>query len=417
MANNVSNVGFTPQGADMQSIERQRAMAQALQQQSMQQDPTQMAGGWAIRQSPLQGLAKLAQAGAGAYGMNQADERQKQLATQQQQQLAQTLRGGMEAMQGTTAIPQPEAEMGGGPARPEQKPNQMMAAQLFMQNPATQGLGQKLMEQQFKDPKYHVVGDSLVPEPRPGQQGPVQPSFTAPPKPFNLAPDAGRYGSDGKLIVQAPSSPTKTEPPIKPPPGYRMTADKNLEAIPGGPADQKLTGAFNQDTAALQGSMSSMDRLATAANEALNHPGLDSITGLRGMVPNMPGSAAADAQAKLNTLKSQVGFGVLQDMRNNSKTGGALGSVSDAEGKRLEANLAALENAQSADQMRDSLKKIVAYSDQAKERLRSAYNMKHGAAGGMPQKPGGGPAVGTVQGGYRFKGGDPAQQGSWEKVP
>lgn len=169
------------------------------------------------------------------------------------------------------------------------------------------------------------------------------------------------------------------------PAGYRAMPDGNLQAIPGGPADLKLQGAFNQDTAALTGSTSAMDRLATAANEALNHPGLAGTAGLRGMVPNVPGTSAADAAALLNTLKSQVAFGVLQDMRNNSKTGGALGSVSDAEGKRLEANLAALEKSQSVEQLKASLKKIVDYTDQAKDRLRGAYNLKHAGSNPAPQ--------------------------------
>lgn len=167
----------------------------------------------------------------------------------------------------------------------------------------------------------------------------------------------------------------------KPPAGYRKTMAGNLEAIPGGPADLKLQGAFNGDTAALTGSVSSFDRLASAANEVLNHPGLDGITGWRGKIPNIPGSDAANAEALLGTLKSQVGFGVLQDMRNNSKTGGALGSVSDAEGKRLEANLAALDKAQSPEQYRAQLKKIVEYSEQAKGRLRESFNLRHPADG------------------------------------
>ena len=167
-------------------------------------------------------------------------------------------------------------------------------------------------------------------------------------------------------------------PQSKTPAGYRMTQDGNLEAIPGGPADLKLQGAFNQDTAALSGSTNAMDRLATAANEALNHPGLGGVTGFSSLFPSIPGGDAADAQAKLNTLKSQVAFGVLQDMRNNSKTGGALGAVSDSEGKRLEANLAALENAQSEKQMKESLQKIIEYTEGAKERLRSSFNLRHG---------------------------------------
>lgn len=163
----------------------------------------------------------------------------------------------------------------------------------------------------------------------------------------------------------------------KPPVGYRTTQNGDLQAIPGGPADQKLQGSFNADTAQLTGSISGFDRLASAANEVLKHPGLDGITGWRGKIPNAPGTDAANAEALLGTLKSQVGFGVLQDMRNNSKTGGALGSVSDAEGKRLESNLAALDKAQSPEQFRAQLTKIVEYSEQAKDRMRDSFNLKH----------------------------------------
>lgn len=173
----------------------------------------------------------------------------------------------------------------------------------------------------------------------------------------------------------------------KPPPGFRKSADGNLEAIPGGPADTKLTGAFNADTANLESSTAGLNRMMTAANELLNHPGLKSITGLRGSIPNMPGSAAADAQAKLENLKSQVGFSVLQSMRDASKTGGALGNVSDAEGKRLEANLAALQNAQSLQQFQKELKAIIQFTNEAKDRLRGAYNLKHKER--LPDAPGG----------------------------
>ena len=208
----------------------------------------------------------------------------------------------------------------------------------------------------------------------------------------------------------------------KPPIGYAWgptgeDGNPTLVAVKGGPADLKIAGALNADTQALTGSMSSFDRLASQANEVLNHPGLAGITGLRGAIPNIPGTEAADAQAKLATLKSQVGFGVLQDMRNNSKTGGALGAVSDAEGKRLEANRAALEKAQSLPQFKSELDKIIKYSEAAKGRLRDAYNLKHGpgSVNPAPEKPSATPAPGTVVDGYKFKGGDPANPASWEK--
>jgi hypothetical protein len=164
----------------------------------------------------------------------------------------------------------------------------------------------------------------------------------------------------------------------KAPPGYRYKPDGSMEPIPGGPADTKIQGALNKDTQALTASESNLDRLAMEANKLLNHAGLDGITGLRGSIPNIPGSPAADAQATLGALKSQIGFGVLQNMRDNSKTGGALGSVSDAEGKRLEANLAALDNSQSIDQFKANLKQVLKYVDTAKTNLRNAYNIRHG---------------------------------------
>ena len=163
------------------------------------------------------------------------------------------------------------------------------------------------------------------------------------------------------------------------PSGYEYDeTGKNLRPIKGGPADFKQAGTFNTDTSTLQSSMADLDRLGASANELLMHKGLGGITGIQGAFPNIPGGKAADAEAKLETLKSQVGFGVLQAMRNASKTGGALGNVSDAEGKRLEANLAALAKAQSIEQFQESLKKIVDFTQGAKDRLANAYNMRYG---------------------------------------
>lgn len=205
------------------------------------------------------------------------------------------------------------------------------------------------------------------------------------------------------------------------PSGYEWT-QSGLRPIPGGPADYKQQGAYNADTATLQSSQADLDRLATSANELLKHKGLAGITGFQGAFPNLPGGDAANAQAKLDTLKSQVGFGVLQAMRNASKTGGALGNVSDAEGKRLEANLAALDKAQSLEQFQESLGKIIEFANGAKERLANAYNLKHGGISGSSNAQNSGQSTAAPQPGsvvthngkrYTFLGGDPADKSRW----
>lgn len=183
----------------------------------------------------------------------------------------------------------------------------------------------------------------------------------------------------------------------KPPAGYRYTQSGDLEAIPGGPADMKIQGQFNQDTAMRDSMRADLDRLALEANRLLTHPGLAKTTGLMSAVPGVggtatiPGTDAANFKAGLETLKSQTGFSVLQNMRNNSKTGGALGQVSDMENKLLQANLASLDRAQSEKEFKAALQRIVNYTEGAKDRLNNAYNLKHAgrvaAGAGAPGTP------------------------------
>jgi len=186
----------------------------------------------------------------------------------------------------------------------------------------------------------------------------------------------------------------------KAPAGYRLTSDGNLEAIPGGPADTKIQGALNQDTAALQSTTAALDRLQLEANRIKGHPGLEKTTGIMSKVPlvggllTVPGTDAANFKAGLDTLKSQAGFTVLQEMRNNSKTGGALGQVSDFENRLLQANLASLDTAQSESEFKAALDKLVTYTEGAKDRIRAAYNLKHTARQPAQGAPSAAPTAG-----------------------
>lgn len=169
----------------------------------------------------------------------------------------------------------------------------------------------------------------------------------------------------------------------KVPSGYRTTPEGNLQAIPGGPADTKLQGVLNQDTAALEGSTAALNRLGEQVNLVKNS-NLSRITGLAGALPNIPGSAGADAQARLDSLKSQVGFSVIQALKDAAKTGSSgLGQITEREHVYLQQQLGNLDKAQSETEIRRVLGDIEKFVEDAKGRIRNAYNMKHKDA--LPQ--------------------------------
>lgn len=146
-------------------------------------------------------------------------------------------------------------------------------------------------------------------------------------------------------------------------------------------ADAKLQMQARAAKSSLSGTMAQLDRLEQAAEQLKNDPGLGGITGVRGHIPDFPGSDAARARALLETLRSQVGFGVLQQMREMSKTGGALGSVSDRENSLLQNNLAALGTNQSPEDFRRALDQVMAYARDSKARLQGAYRDTYGEDG------------------------------------
>ena len=81
-------------------------------------------------------------------------------------------------------------------------------------------------------------------------------------------------------------------------------------------------------------------------------------------------TSATDLEETLNTVKANLGFDRLQQMRNESKTGGALGQVAVKELDRLEAARASLNRAQSPEQLKANLDNVY----QAYSRWRDAAN-------------------------------------------
>lgn len=144
----------------------------------------------------------------------------------------------------------------------------------------------------------------------------------------------------------------------KPPAGFRWTTDGQLEVIPGGPAD--LKGKEKADKA--QGLK---DQAAEQANIVISKidQALEKVSGstagLGGsFMQKLPGSEAKDLAKDIDTIKANLGFATLQEMRRNSPTGGALGQIAVQELTMLQATVASLDQEQSPAQLKKRLLEI-----------------------------------------------------------
>ncbi len=133
------------------------------------------------------------------------------------------------------------------------------------------------------------------------------------------------------------------------------------------------------------------------------------------VLKDVGGTRAADVKALTTTIKANIGFDRLQQMREASPTGGALGQVSNQELGTLQAVLGSLEQDQSEDQLLENLERLeVIYTDIM--RKFSAYPNAAEFGVAAPETDTGGPKAGLIEDGYRFKGGDPAVPENWEKI-
>ncbi|WP_315122507.1 hypothetical protein [Comamonas antarctica] len=169
----------------------------------------------------------------------------------------------------------------------------------------------------------------------------------------------------------------------KPPAGYRWKPDRSgLEAIPGGPADEKATLAGEKTVQRQQGAILQASRMIESVDTALGQLDNAFTTGISGaMAAKVPGSSANDLRATLGTIKANLGFAELQAMREASPTGGALGSVAVQELMALQSTVANLEPNQSEAQLRTNLGKVKTHFNNMREILQGRMPQGYGAGG------------------------------------
>ena len=114
------------------------------------------------------------------------------------------------------------------------------------------------------------------------------------------------------------------------------------------------------------------------AEEILADESLGTATGWTAVSSKIPSSGMKRVGARVETLKSKTGFATLQAMREASKTGGALGQISDKENELLQTNISSLDRSMSTNDFKESLKRIIQHTIDSEERLQRGFNETYG---------------------------------------
>lgn len=126
------------------------------------------------------------------------------------------------------------------------------------------------------------------------------------------------------------------------PPGYveRRSPDGSysMQPIAGSPA--ALEAEFAERAPDNTANNIVLDDISRSADILRSNPGAGGFLG--GVVQHAGGSKSDTLRGLYETITANVGFGQLQQMRNNSPTGAALGSVSDGERTALNSVLGSL---------------------------------------------------------------------------
>jgi hypothetical protein len=184
-------------------------------------------------------------------------------------------------------------------------------------------------------------------------------------------------------IGMAPARPAQPTVAFAPnavgPSGKPVTEAKPLIDTVTPKERQALMVAQPQQNVAAQSALQNMERLINVSNELKDHPGLNSIVGKANQysVFDMTDNAT-NARALQSSLVKQSAVNALQAMRDASKTGGAVGAVSEKEWPILEQQLAALDGAQTTTAYKAALTNLNNQLTTSSKRVRNAYEQTYG---------------------------------------
>lgn len=195
-----------------------------------------------------------------------------------------------------------------------------------------------------------------------------------------------RGGVSGDALP-APSSGGASSPTMSP-----KTAQLYNEMLAKAEADKlinqpKVKGGLQAAIASTDNVNRAIDRardLGDRSDEFLPDVLPSSTTGFVGsMLSYVPGTGSHNLKKTLDTVKANIGFDRLQQMRDNSPTGGALGQVSELELALLQSTIASLEQSQSEEQFLKNLDAVGEQYTKTIDRMKEAYKQDYGTLEGF----------------------------------
>ena len=123
--------------------------------------------------------------------------------------------------------------------------------------------------------------------------------------------------------------------------------------------------------------IASFDTMLGTLDRLGKHPGLSRSVGMIGAFPTMPGSESANFKAELDTFQSQAFIPMVSQLKG-------MGALSDAEGKKLTAAVGALNPAMGEKAFRESIGRITAEMEAARQRVSGQPTPKPSPMDAMP---------------------------------
>lgn len=392
----------TPLESDWNRLQNRRAVMDAITKQSMAPySGTERVSGRAVPYSWGTGVGQLGKALIGAYGGEKVAEEEKALQQQYSEQRQKAMDRVIGALQGTPEQPyelsqeeQFEGEQIPGLRTEAVAPDPQRAALMLGTDPYLQesDLAKRMLMNQaagsvggakgFSKVIYDADGNALAFNTRTGETTPIEVGGQAVSDP-RYTPQA-QYGLKQAQQLGTGQAEALTDPITK---GAVTQAQMDVElgmkpqiAAATDLAEREAEKAITRPKieSGLSAGEAKTDLLGDQIAKAKSQSS-GWTTGIAGaLTKGIPGTPAHNLASTLDTIRGNIGFDKLAEMKANSPTGGALGQVSDFENRLLQTLWGNLEQSQTREQFEENLDLVKQQADQSWERVKKAYEKDYG---------------------------------------